>query len=99
VGGDGHRPAVHSLQAAKEVLSSVQENIREFYWHYRVSRDFLEARNIAEVAMIITESALARRESRACHWREDFAHKDDRHYKRLTVVRRDQPVRLGKIGA
>jgi len=87
------------LQAAREVLSSVQENIREFYWHYRVSRDFLEARNIAEAAMIITESALARRESRACHWREDFAHKDDRHYKRLTVARRGQPVRLGRIGA
>lgn len=80
------------LQAAKEVLSSIKKNIREFYWHYRVTRNFLEVRNIAEVAMIITESALARHESRACHWREDFAHRDDRHYRKLTVVRRNNPV-------
>ena len=80
------------LQAAKEVLSSIKKNIHEFYWHYRVTRDFLEVRNIAEVAMIITESALARRESRACHWREDFAHRDDRHYRKLTVVRRNKPA-------
>lgn len=86
------------LGAAREVLSSIQENIREFYWHYRVSRDFLEARNIAEVAMIITESALARQESRACHWREDFAHKDDRRFRRITVARRDRPVALERIG-
>jgi L-aspartate oxidase len=86
------------LGAARQVLSSIQQNIREFYWHYRVSRDFLEARNIAEVAMIITESALARRESRACHWREDFAHKDDRRFRRITVARRDRPVTLERIG-
>jgi L-aspartate oxidase len=86
------------LAAAKEVLSSVQKNIREFYWHYRVSRDFLEARNIAEVAMIITESALARRESRACHWREDFARRDDRRYKRLTVIQKGRSVALRRIG-
>jgi len=86
------------LQAAKEVLSSIRKNIHEFYWHYRVTRDFLEVRNIADVAMIITESALARRESRACHWREDFAHRDDRRYRKLTVVRRNRPVSLKRIG-
>ncbi len=85
---------VERLEAAKEVLVAIRKSIHEFYWHYRVSRDFLEARNIADVAGIIIESALARRESRACHFREDFPSSNDRHYRRLTMVRRERPLEL-----
>jgi len=85
------------LAAAKEVLMAIRKNIHEFYWHYRVSRDFLEARNIADVAGIIIESALMRKESRACHFREDYRVKNDRHYRRLTLVRRSRPIALIRV--
>jgi succinate dehydrogenase/fumarate reductase flavoprotein subunit len=60
--------------------------VRADYWNYRVTRDFLEARNLAAVANVIIDSALARKESRACHYREDFP-KMDRRYNRPTLVR------------
>jgi L-aspartate oxidase len=40
------------------------------------SRQFYEARNILEVGKIITQSALARKESRGAHYRSDFPLKD-----------------------
>jgi L-aspartate oxidase len=79
------------LRAAKDVLWALQKNVRDDYWNYRVSKDFLEARNLATVANVILDSALARRESRACHYREDFP-KPDRRFNRPTVVRKGKDV-------
>lgn len=73
------------LKAAKDVLWALQRNVRNDYWNYRVTRDFLEARNLATVANVIIDSALARKESRACHYREDYPHEDKR-YNRPTLV-------------
>ncbi len=50
----------------------MKENVHHFYWKYKVSKDFLEVRNIADVASSIVSSALMRKETRACHKREDF---------------------------
>src|SRR5439155_1178420 len=85
------------LHAANEVLSSVRKNIHDFYWNYRVSKDFLEVRNIADVAMVIVESALARKESRACHFREDFKHEEDRHFHGITIVRKGNAAQVQDV--
>jgi L-aspartate oxidase len=74
------------LLAAESVLKAVRKNIHDFYWTYRVSKDFLEVRNIADVANAIIQSALARKESRACHFREDFPRRNDSQFRRLTLV-------------
>ena len=37
-----------------------------------MDKDLLEARNILDVANVILDSAMLRRETRACHAREDF---------------------------
>jgi L-aspartate oxidase len=84
------------LVAAQKVLASIRKSIHDFYWNYRVSKDFLEVRNIADVASIVIESALTRQESRACHFREDFPHIDP-GYRRLTIVQRGKPVRMQKV--
>lgn len=86
------------LEAAKEVLTAIRKNIHDFYWSYRVSKDFLEVRNIADVAMMIVKSALARKESRASHYREDFARRDDRHFQRLSLLHADGRVSFCKPG-
>jgi L-aspartate oxidase len=75
------------LKAAKDVISAVRKNINEFYWTYIVNKDFLEARNIADAAEAILESALERKESRACHFREDFPNLDEK-YLSLTIIGR-----------
>jgi L-aspartate oxidase len=75
------------LRAAKDVLLALQKNVRDDYWNYRVSRDFLEARNLAAVANVIIDSALTRKESRACHYREDYPH-EEKKYNHVTIVRK-----------
>ncbi len=51
--------------------------IEEYYWKNYITRDFIELRNIILNAELIVSSALARRESRGGHYREDFPHKRD----------------------
>lgn len=82
------------LIAAKEITDSLKKSISKFYWNYKISKDFLEVRNIADVAGIILESALARRETRACHIREDFPKTNDDVYKGITVVKKDSAPRI-----
>ena len=77
------------LIAARNAIDSIRKSINKFYWSYKVSRDFLETRNIADTAAIIIDSALARRETRACHIREDFPETDDKDYGGITLVRKN----------
>ena len=50
--------------------------IEEYYWKHRITRDFIELRNIILNAELIVRAALSRRESRGGHYREDFPHKN-----------------------
>ena len=75
------------LTAAKNVLAELNKNIKEYYWNYKVTKNFLEVRNIAAVASIIVESALARKESRACHFREDYPG-EDAQYRKVTAIKK-----------
>lgn len=78
------------LTAAKEVIQSLSKSINKFYWNYKVSKDFLEVRNIADIAGIIIESALTRKESRACHFREDFPNPNNKDYLGWTIIKKDK---------
>ncbi len=60
------------LQRAQRRLELLREEIREYYWDYRVTRNVLELRNIADVAHLIVECALARHESRGLHYTLDY---------------------------
>ncbi|VVB77994.1 L-aspartate oxidase [uncultured archaeon] len=75
------------LVAALDIIKSLEKSIKEYYWSYKVTKDFLEVRNIVEVAHVIIESALLREESRACHFREDFP-KENNKYLNLTLVQK-----------
>jgi L-aspartate oxidase len=50
--------------------------IEEYYWKHAITRDFIELRNIILNAELIVRAALARRESRGGHYREDFPEKN-----------------------
>lgn len=60
------------LKDAKAVLDTLRTQINRYYWNYYIDKDSLEVRNILEVANVIIDSALFRKETRACHFREDY---------------------------
>jgi L-aspartate oxidase len=76
------------LQRASTRLRNLQREIQEFYWHYKITTDLLELRNLATVAALIVDCALARKESRGLHYTLDYPNRDDRNFLRNTVLHR-----------
>jgi len=75
------------LQRARTRLQNLLQEIQEYYWGFKLNTDLLELRNLATVAMLIVESALARKESRGLHYTLDYPQPDER-YRRDTVLTR-----------
>jgi len=73
------------LRARKRILA-LREEIRADYWKFRPSQDLIELRNLAQVAELIIESALARQESRGLHFTIDYPDVDDQRFGRDTVL-------------
>jgi len=74
------------LERARRRAEIIQGEIKEYYWNFTVTRDLLELRNIAQVAELIIECALLRKESRGLHYNLDYPRRDDRYWMRDTVV-------------
>lgn len=62
------------LSDVLELITQRRKIIEEYYWNHCITLDFIELRNIICVAELIVRGALARRESRGGHYREDFPH-------------------------
>src|SRR4051812_3299820 len=60
------------LERARHRIQLLQEEIYEFYAHFRVSNDLIELRNLVLTAELIVRSALARHESRGLHYSRDY---------------------------
>jgi L-aspartate oxidase len=76
------------LMRARRRLDLLREEIRDYYWRFKVTRDVIELRNICDVATLIVDCASRRKESRGLHFTLDYPNTDD-HCKRDTVVRRE----------
>ena len=82
------------LRRAERRLAMLREEIREYYWRYNVTRDVVELRNIADLAMLIVESALRRRESRGLHTTLDYPDRSEaeRHDTLLSRGELERPL-------
>lgn len=60
------------LERAQHRIGLLREEIYEYYSHFRITRDLLELRNLVDVASLIVDSALSRRESRGLHFSQDY---------------------------
>ncbi|MHB1846922.1 MAG: L-aspartate oxidase [Deltaproteobacteria bacterium] len=60
------------LARARRRLELLRDEIREYYWHTRLTRDLIELRNIADVAWLVVECASRRKESRGLHHTLDY---------------------------
>ncbi|MER2561984.1 MAG: L-aspartate oxidase [Myxococcaceae bacterium] len=75
------------LARARRRLDMLREEIREYYWQYKVTRDVIELRNIADVAHLIVECASRRKESRGLHYTLDYLKSDDALLKDTVITR------------
>ena len=60
------------LQRAAARLRNLKREVQEFYWSFKITSEVLELRNLVEVASLIVNSALSRRESRGLHFSRDY---------------------------
>lgn len=60
------------LQYAKRRIEFINEEVKNYYWNYRVTPDLIELRNIITIADLIISAALARKESIGLHYNSDY---------------------------
>jgi L-aspartate oxidase len=60
------------LERAQHRIRLLKEEIDEYYANFRITNNLLELRNLVDVASLIVNSALSRRESRGLHFSRDF---------------------------
>lgn len=60
------------LQRARRRVQLLQQEINEYYSNHPVTRDLLELRNLVQVADLIVQSAIRRKESRGLHYTIDY---------------------------
>lgn len=63
------------LQSAQNRLGLLHQEVESYYSQYKVSSNFIELRNLMQVAELIVNSASLRKESRGLHYNRDYPNK------------------------
>jgi L-aspartate oxidase len=73
------------LKTAKEKIEIIEKEMNEYYYKYNITSEMLELRNIINVAKLIIDSALNRKESRGLHYSIDYPD-THREYKKNSYI-------------
>jgi L-aspartate oxidase len=76
------------LLRARNRIETIQKEIREYYWDFKITSDLIELRNIAMVAELIIQCAMLRKESRGLHYNIQYPEKDNKFWLKDTILRR-----------
>ncbi len=76
------------LLRARNRIETIQKEISDYYWDFKITSDLIELRNIAMVAELIIQSAILRKESRGLHYNIQYPEKDDKFWRKDTILRR-----------
>ena len=64
----------------------LKQEIKDYYAHYKVTRDSIELRNLVLVFELIVRSAMQRKESRGLHFNSDHPKTDARFDGVMTIL-------------
>lgn len=67
----------HRLKKANQRIKILQEEIKEYYWNFLLTKDLIELRNVGFIAEITIKSASLRKESRGLHYNVDYPEMKD----------------------
>jgi L-aspartate oxidase len=76
------------LDLIRTRLGWMVKEIKEHFYDYLLTPDLVELRNLAVIADLIVQSASLRKESRGLHYILDYPDKNDRDYRRDTVLQK-----------
>ncbi|UHA75310.1 L-aspartate oxidase [Paenibacillus sp. 481] len=86
-------------RTAEGLMKSLDELMRQvsFFQAKLTKREEFEFANLLTCAMLVTESAYWREESRGAHYREDFPERDDEYWRKHTLVHRERGITEERI--
>jgi L-aspartate oxidase len=79
------------LERARRRLLLIDDEIHQYYWRFRVTRDLLELRNLTTVGRLIVACAMARRESRGLHYTLDHPDPDPAQCHNTFLTKHEAP--------
>jgi L-aspartate oxidase len=74
------------LERAEGRIQSILEEIENYYWNIVPNKEIIEVRNLATVAQLTIKCARLRKESRGIHYSLTYPKKNDKLYKKDTIL-------------